>query len=104
MSEISQNQLLKEMEQQKPPLVIDVRSGFEYRSAHIKDSVHMPFYAILWNKKRLPNDTCKPIILTCEHGPRAIMAKRLLRILGYRNVRLLTGHMTAWKKNRLPTV
>lgn len=104
MSEILQKELLLEMDQDRPPLIIDVRSGFEYRSAHIKNAVHIPFYAILWNKKRLPDDNMKPIILTCEHGPRAVMARRLLWIIGYRNVRLLKGHMTEWKKNRLPTV
>jgi len=104
MSEILQKELLLEMDQDKPPFIIDVRSGFEYRSAHIKNAVHIAFYAILWNKKRLPDDNMKPIILTCEHGPRAVMARRLLWIIGYRNVRLLKGHMTEWKKNRLPTV
>jgi rhodanese-related sulfurtransferase len=104
MSEILQDELLQEMDREKPPLIIDVRTGFEYRSAHIKNAVHIPFYAVLWNKKRLPKDKSEPIILTCEHGPRAVMARRLLRIIGYRNVRLLKGHMTEWKKNRLPTI
>ena len=104
MSEILQNELLKEMDLEQPPFIIDVRSGFEYRSAHIKNAAHIPFYAILWNKKRLPKNYSEPIILTCEHGPRAIMARRLLRIIGYRHIRLLKGHMTEWKKNRLPTV
>jgi rhodanese-related sulfurtransferase len=104
MSEILQDELLKEMDREKPPLIIDVRTGLEYRTSHIKNSVHIPFYAILWNKKRLPKDNSEPIILTCEHGPRAVMARRLLRIIGYRNVRLLKGHMTEWKKNRLPTI
>lgn len=104
MSEILQNELLHEMGREKPPLIIDVRSGYEFKSAHIKNAVHIPFYSILWNKKRLPGDYKEPIILTCEHGPRAIMARRLLWIIGYRNIRLLKGHMTEWKKNRLPTI
>jgi hydroxyacylglutathione hydrolase len=104
MSEILQNELLHEMGREKPPLIIDVRSGYEFKSAHIKNAVHIPFYSILWNKKRLPSNCKEPIILTCEHGPRAIMARRLLWIIGYRNIRLLKGHMTEWKKNRLPTI
>ena len=104
MGEILQNELLKEMDRKKPPVIVDVRSGFEYDRAHIKNAVHIPFYAMLWNKKRLPEDKSDPLILTCEHGPRAVMAKRLLRIIGYRNIRLLEGHMSKWKKNRLPTV
>ena len=104
MSKILQNELLKEMDGKKPPTIIDVRFRLEYNTAHIKDAVHIPFYAIFWNKKRLPNDKSDPIILTCKKGPRAVIAKRLLWVIGYRKVRLLKGHMTEWKKNQLPTI
>jgi len=104
MTEISQNELIKKMDGKKPPIVIDVRFRLEYNNAHIKNAVHIPFYAIFWNKKRLPNDKSAVLILTCEHGPRAVMARRLLWITGYRNVRLLKGHMVEWKKNQLPII
>ncbi len=104
MDEIVQDELLKKMRKKNPPVIIDVRSGFEYDAAHIKNAINVPFYSVLWNRKKLPDDKNKPLILTCEHGPRAVLAKRLLWIIGYRNVRLLKGHMTEWKKNRLPTI
>lgn len=104
MTEILQNELLNEMDRKKQPTIIDVRFGLEYSAAHIKNAVHIPFYTILWNKKRLPSDKSELLILTCEHGPRAVIAKRLLWVIGYRNVRLLKGHMAAWKKNQLPTI
>jgi rhodanese-related sulfurtransferase len=104
MSEILQDELLRMMDQKNPPLIIDVRTGFEYRSAHIKNAVNIPVYSIFWNKKRLPKDKTELLILTCEHGPRAVMTKKFLWLMGYRNVRMLKGHMTEWKKNRLPTV
>jgi hydroxyacylglutathione hydrolase len=93
-----------EMDQDKTPFIIDVRTGFEYRSAHIKHAVNIPVYSIFWNKKKLPKDKSEAIVLTCEHGPRAVMTKKFLWFMGYRNVKMLKGHMTQWKKNRLPVV
>jgi rhodanese-related sulfurtransferase len=104
MNEIMQDELLRMMDQKSPPLIIDVRTGFEYRSAHIKNAINIPVYSIFWNKKRLPKDKTDLLILTCEHGPRAVMTKKFLWLMGYRNVRMLKGHMIEWKKNRLPTV
>jgi rhodanese-related sulfurtransferase len=102
MTEILQEELLSEIDEEKPPVIIDVRSGFEYNSGHIRHAVHIPFYAIFWNKKRLPKDKNELLVLTCEHGPRAVIARRLLGIIGHRNVRLLKGHMVEWKKKHLP--
>jgi rhodanese-related sulfurtransferase len=104
MNEILQDELLHVMNQEKPPLIIDVRTGFEYRSAHIKNAVNIPVYSVFWNQKKLPKDKSEAIILTCEHGPRAVLTKKFLWLMGYRNVRMLKGHMTEWKKNLLPTV
>jgi rhodanese-related sulfurtransferase len=104
MNEISQNELLRMMDQENPPLIIDVRTGFEYRSAHIKYAVNIPVYSVFWNKKKLPKDKSEAIILTCEHGPRAVLTKKFLWLMGYLNVKMLKGHMTQWKNNQLPTV
>ena len=103
MTDISQKQLQKILTQKNPPVVVDVRSKIEFQAGHIPQAVHLPFYSVFWNKKRLPADKAKPLVLTCEHGPRAVMARKLLAWAGYHNVRLLSGHMTAWKKNGLPT-
>lgn len=102
--EISQEELLGKINKKNPPAIIDVRSGLEYNSGHIRNAVHVPFYSVFWNKKRLPADKSELLVLTCEHGPRADMAKGLLRFIGYRNVRLLKGHMSGWKENQLPVV
>jgi hydroxyacylglutathione hydrolase len=102
MADILQEELLKKTDTDKLPVIIDVRSGFEYNSGHIQNAVHISFYSVFWNKKRLPADKNELLVITCEHGPRAVMAKKLLEIIGYRNIRLLKGHMTDWKKNQLP--
>ncbi|GAC1471443.1 MAG: hypothetical protein PVSMB11_07160 [Desulfuromonadaceae bacterium] len=37
-------------------------------------------------------------MVTCEHGPRAQLAKGLLGAFGYRNVALLASHMAGWRQ------
>jgi rhodanese-related sulfurtransferase len=41
-------------------------------------------------------------VITCEHGPRALMAKCLLAAYGYRHTTLLKGHMLGWRRAGLP--
>ncbi len=85
------------------PLVIDVRSQSEYLGGHIPGAVHVPF----WNVARTPQvlvEACRqrPVVVTCEHGPRAVLAADGLRRLGCRDIRLLQGHMARWRAEGLP--
>ena len=50
----------------------------------------------------MPENKNADLVITCEHGPRALMAKRLLAIYGYRNTTLLDGHMLGWRRAGLP--
>jgi|GEM_PF-1515372 len=80
------------------PLVIDVRSEAEYLKGHIPGAVHIQF----WNVDEAPPkvlQACrkKPVVVTCEHGPRARFAAPKLRDLGCPDVRLLDGHMARWR-------
>lgn len=104
MAEISQQELLQALHADNPPTVIDVRTRFEYDEGHIEGAVRIPFSGVLWHTGRLPADRNHPLVLTCEHGPRAFIAKWLLRLLGYRRLLYLSGHMAAWKQEQRPTV
>mgnify|MGYP006294708505 CR=1 FL=1 len=104
MADIPQQDLLESLKRKDAPVVVDVRSGMEYNAGHIQGALHIPFFSVLWRKRKLPADKRHPIVLTCEHGPRAGIAKFLLSLSGYRNVRHLEGHMSAWKNNNMPTV
>ena len=80
------------------PQVIDARSGFEFKRGHIPGAIHAPVLTILFKRARLPENKNSELVITCEHGPRALMAKRLLAIYGYRSVTLLEGHMLGLRK------
>ncbi|ORJ59074.1 rhodanese-like domain-containing protein [Geothermobacter hydrogeniphilus] len=38
--------LAKQLGRVDAPLVVDVRSGFEYRGGHIPGALHMPFWRV----------------------------------------------------------
>jgi len=94
--------LLQRIKAKQPPAILDVRSGFEFKSGHIPGALHAPSWKILLRLVSLPADKNAELILTCEHGPRAEMAKGLLNLYGYKNVALLHGHMSGWRRAGQP--
>ncbi|TWJ14061.1 rhodanese-like domain-containing protein [Geobacter argillaceus] len=91
-------ELAKRMKSKKPPTVIDVRSGFEFRNGHIPGAIHASIWKILLHPAHIASDKSTELVVTCEHGPRAQLAKGLLNAFGYRNVVLLEGHMAGWRQ------
>ena len=94
--------LLYRMQSETPPTLVDVRTGFEFRKGHIPGAVHAPTWKILIRLDRIPADRNTELVVTCELGPRARIAKKLLTIYGYKNIVLLDGQMAGWRKAGLP--
>ena len=96
-------ELVKRMKAKKtPPAVVDVRTIFEFRKGHIPGAIHAPTWKILLRLDRIPSDRNAELVVTCEHGPRAQIAKGLLKAFGYRNVVLLAGQMAGWRRENRP--
>jgi len=95
-------ELARRLTRGNAPWIIDARSTLEFKSGHIPQAVHAPILKILLKRARLPKDKSSELVITCEHGPRAVMAKALLAIYGYRNATLLRGHMLGWRRAGLP--
>lgn len=91
-------ELLKRMTTETPPTVVDVRTLLEFRRGHIPGAVHAQTWKILLRIARIPADRNAELVVTCELGPRARIAKRLLNVFGYRDVVLLEGQMAGWRK------
>ena len=91
-------ELLKRIKSKQPPVILDVRSGSEFQAGHIPGAIHTPTWKILLRLASIPSDKNAELVLTCEHGPRAQLAKGLLGVFGYRNVTLLEGHMASWRQ------
>lgn len=99
---ISQEELLSMIESDSAPTIVDVRSRAEYESGHIPGAIHIPFWLAYYFKKRIPTGPEEPLLLYCEHGPRAGVAKFGLTLAGFKKIFYLEGHMISWKKAKLP--
>jgi rhodanese-related sulfurtransferase len=83
------------------PVILDVRSTFEYNAGHVPGARHVSFWTSIFSRKGLPADPNEPVVVYCEHGPRAYIAAWGLKNAGFRDVHLLDGHMAGWRKDGL---
>jgi len=99
---VSAAELDRQIRSGAAPAIIDVRSGYEYRRGHIPGALHMPFWKAFSLADDLSVPRNQPVVVYCQHGPRAFVAAFALRRAGYADVRYLEGHMSAWEKAGLP--
>jgi rhodanese-related sulfurtransferase len=99
---MQQNELLARIEKNQSPIIVDVRSSSEYQAGHVPGAIHIPFWTAFTTDKMENYEKNKDIVLYCEHGPRAGIAKFALMLAGFENISYLAGHMIAWKKTSLP--
>jgi rhodanese-related sulfurtransferase len=95
-------ELAKSIATGSPPVVLDVRSRAEFRQGHVPGATHIPFWRVAAHASALPPPGDRTVVVYCGHGPRASWAASALRRLGFRNVRLLAGHWTGWRRSGLP--
>jgi len=96
------NELLDRIESKSAPVIIDARTGFEFKRGHVPGAINAPPRKILLKTAKLPKGTSSEMVIYCEHGQRATIAKKLLAVRGYSNTSLLEGHLKKWKKAGLP--
>ena len=101
---MSRPDLLEQIESGAAPPIIDVRSDTEYTESHVPGAVHIPFYSLFSHLDKISetSDGGPAVVLYCEHGPRAGIARAQLWLAGVGPVLFMEGHMTAWKDDHLP--
>ena len=92
-------QLERHLKSGDAPVVLDVRSALEYESGHIPGALHAPLPGVLKTLEAVNTRKEDFLVIVCEHGPRAQMAKMLLKFRGYKNLQLLEGHMSRWRSS-----
>ena len=101
-SHVNPEDLLASINSGNAPTIVDVRTESEYESGHVPGAIHLPFYSV-WTRnddiKASPKDR---VVVYCEHGPRAGLAKFGLWTVGFKNIVYLDGHMSGWKERNLP--
>jgi hydroxyacylglutathione hydrolase len=99
---ISRSELAAKLESGAAPVVVDVRSAREFDAGRIPGAIHLPYQSALARADEIPAPKSASIVLYCEHGPRASIARAELRSRGFENVLLLEGHMSGWREAGLP--
>jgi len=96
------SELLERIKSNNAPVIVDTRSELEFRRGHIPGAINAPVRKILLNRATLPPDKAREMVVHCEHGQRAWLARVLLGLYGYRNTAPLEGDLEEWKKASLP--
>jgi hydroxyacylglutathione hydrolase len=91
-------ELLEAIDSERPPVVLDVRSRWEFTRGHVPGAVHIPFWSMPARAPALAALKDRPVVVYCGHGPRAWFARAILQWTGFRHVALLEGHMSAWRR------
>jgi len=99
---IKRSELVALLQAHKAPLIIDVRSSIEYKAGHVPTAIHIPFWQSFSSDALDNADKDKDIILYCEHGPRAGIAKFAYYLAGFTKIRYLEGHMMTWRAENRP--
>ena len=105
MGRIDPAQLAERLARNDPDLVVvDVRTGFEYRGGHIRGAVGIPLHALPFHLNALKGDRGKEVVLICLSGHRSRLAGLILEAAGFPRVTNLMGGMAAWRARDLPEV
>jgi hydroxyacylglutathione hydrolase len=83
-------------------LLLDVRSGEEWRKGHLPESLNLPLGALDQRLNDIPRD--RPVVVHCQSGARAAIAASLLKARGYADVRLFPGGFAEWQAAGLAQV
>jgi rhodanese-related sulfurtransferase len=83
--------------QDRAPVLIDVRTPTEFNSFHIPDAINVPFPATLAELAAASPDPTRPVLIICMSGHRSSFVVKQMQDGGYTNVHNLTWGMMAWK-------
>jgi rhodanese-related sulfurtransferase len=90
-------------------VLVDVRQSGEWEHGHIDGSVPVPrglleFFADPSSPRHKEElDPTRKTVVVCHSGARAALAAATLQDLGYQDVAVLEGGLTAWTAAGLPT-
>ena len=100
--DILATELLAQIASPSAPVILDVRSRWEYNRGRVPGAIHLPFWTLEKRMSEIPASPDDPIVVYCGYGPRAWMAGAVLRRHGFSGVVYLAGHMHGWRQAGLP--
>lgn len=83
------------LDTERPPLVLDIRSGQERAAKSIRGSLHVPLNHLEERLDEIP--TSATVVVQCAGGYRSAMAASILKRHGIADVMDLVGGLAAWE-------
>lgn len=96
------NALNEELFENPDILLIDVRSPEEWANGYIAGADHIWVNEFMASVDAWPEDKDAPIVIYCASGYRGGIATVMMNLMGYTNVRNLSGGIGAWIAAGLP--
>lgn len=98
------SQILTNLVNRDNGIVIDIRAASEFNKGHIHGARNIPLSKIKETTKDLEKYKNTPIIMVCQNGISVAAACSILKKAGMEKVYKLSGGMTSWVGDNLPTV
>ena len=86
------------------PLLLDVRTPFEYDAGHIAGAINIPHTRLEDRLSEVQSGSRHGVVLYCMSGPRARVGENILQAQRIGPLYHLDGGFLAWKKAGYPTV
>ena len=83
-------------------IFMDVRSPEAYNSIHAEGAYNQPLHTLYNERKNLPRNKDKEIILICSGGVASGVAYSYLQHYGFRNIHRVEGGIESWVAAGLP--
>ncbi|HYB97625.1 MAG TPA: molybdopterin-synthase adenylyltransferase MoeB [Candidatus Limnocylindrales bacterium] len=100
--EVTADEVRKLSESSDPPILIDVREKEEFRDGHLAGAMSIPRGFLEMQVEGKVPDKAAPVIAYCQGGTRSLLAGRILKEMGYSDVRSMSGGFGAWKNGGFP--
>ncbi|MEM3061226.1 MAG: rhodanese-like domain-containing protein [Candidatus Bathyarchaeia archaeon] len=84
-------------------IILDVRTPEEFVNEHIDDAINLNYYSETFRDDLNGLDKNKTYLIYCRSGSRSGIALEIMKELGFREVYDMSGGITAWKAEGLPT-
>jgi rhodanese-related sulfurtransferase len=88
--------------QKNGAFILDVREPSEWTQFHIQGATLIPLGSLPTRLSEVPKN--RQIVVYCRTGVRSAQGRDILKNAGYTQVTSITGGITQWQAQRMPTV
>ncbi len=85
-------------------VILDIRDKKAFEAGHIVDAVNIPLAKLGERSSELEKFREMPLVVVCNMGQQSGEAVKLLEEKGFTEVSRMSGGMTEWSSQGLPTV